>query len=150
MPRLRIPRPAALRGARLLIAAGVVLGCVDAMAQTAAPVFPDPLAPKLQTDPRNPPRFQKFEQPALVQLRPPTNFSAPASGAGDTGFDSTNNRKKTKGKAKTKSPANAQAISPGVPAPAVVSPYQKPPADTAGGAFAAAPGTPPVELGPIR
>jgi hypothetical protein len=131
------------------MAAGLALWCADATAQTAAPVFPDPLAPRLQTDPRNPPRFQKFDRPALVQLGPPANFSSPASGAGDTGFDSSNSRKsksKSKGKAKTKSPTNAA----GSPAPVAISPYQKPPADTAGGAFAAAPGTPPVELGPIR
>lgn len=118
------------------------------MAQSAA--VTDPLAPKLQTDPRNPPRFRKFDRPSLAQLGPPANFTAPASGAGITGFDSTNARKKTKSKAKAKSPLNAQATAPGLPAPVTVSPYQKPPANSAGGAFAAAPGTPPVELGPIR
>ena len=44
--------------------------------------------------------------------------------------------------------ANAQAIAPGVAAPLTVSRYQTPPPDT--GAFAGAPGAPPVELGPIR
>ncbi len=131
----------------------------DAMAQTAPPPYPDPLAPKLQTDPRNPPRFQKFTRPSLVQLGPPTKFTAPASGAGITGFDSTNSRKKAKGSAKAKPPANAQAneqtnsraIAPGLAEPITVSPYQKPVAGSAGAAFAAAtPGEPPVELGPIR
>ena len=46
------------------------------------------------------------------------------------------------------SPADAQAIAPGLPAAVTVSPYQKPAA--AGAAYAQAPGTPPVELGPIR
>jgi hypothetical protein len=130
------------------MAACVALWSADAVAQTAA--FPDPLAPNLQTDPRQPPRFQKFTRPGLVQLGPPATFTPPASGAGDTGFDSTNSRKKAKGKAKAKSPVNAQAITPGLPTPTPVSRYQKPATDSAGGAYAQAPGAPPVELGPIR
>jgi hypothetical protein len=53
-------------------------------------------------------------------------------------------------------PVNAQAIAPGLPAPVPLSPYQRPPptatdaSNTANGAYAQAPGTPPVELGPIR
>ena len=141
MPRLRPLIPLTPRGARLLMAACVLAWGADAVAQTA--VVTDPLAPKLQTDPRNPPRFQKFDRPALVQLGPPAAFTAPASGAGDTGFDSTNNRKQAKGKAKassnTKSPANARTIAPGLPAPTTISRYQKPPADAVGGAFAQAP-----------
>jgi hypothetical protein len=76
------------------MAACVALSGADAQAQTAAPPFPDPLVPTLQTDPRNPPRFQKFTRPGLVQLGPPAKFSPPASGAGVTGFDSTNSRRK--------------------------------------------------------
>ena len=148
MPRLRPLTPVTPRGARLLMAACVALWSADAVAQTAA--FPDPLAPNLQTDPRHPPRFQKFTRPGLLQLGPPANFSAPASGVGDTGFDSTNSRKKAKGKAKAKSPVSAQAITPGLPTPTPVSRYQKPATDSAGGAYAQAPGAPPVELGPIR
>jgi hypothetical protein len=152
VPRLRPLTPVTLRGARLLMAACVLAWGADAVAQTA--VVTDPLAPKLQTDPRNPPRFQKFDRPALVQLGPPATFTAPASGAGDTGFDSTNSRKKIKGKAKansnTKPPADARATAPGLPAPTTILRYQKPPSDAAGGAFAQAPGAPPVELGPIR
>jgi hypothetical protein len=157
------------------MAACVALWSADAVAQTAAPPFPDPLAPNLQTDPRNPPRFQKFTRPGLAQLGPPANFSTPASGAGITGFDSANARKKTKPKARASagnpraatsnanaaSPnanavpadtnaaaAHARAIALGVATPLIVSPYQTPPPDT--GAFAQAPGAPPVELGPIR
>ena len=148
MPRLRPLTPVTPRGARLLMAACVALWSADAVAQTAA--FPDPLAPNLQTDPRQPPRFQKFMRPGLVQLGTPATFTPPASGAGDTGFDSTNSRKKAKGKAKAKSPVSAQAITPGLPTPTPVSRYQKPATDSAGGAFAQAPGAPPVELGPIR
>ncbi len=149
MPRSRPFVSATPRGARLIAAACVALWSADALAQTAPPPFPDPLAPKLQTDPRTPPRFQKFTRPELVQLGPPpASFASPAAGAGITGFDSTNHRKKTKGKAKAKSPADAQAIAPGVADPLVVSRYQTPPPAT--GAFAMAPGAPPVELGPIR
>jgi hypothetical protein len=149
--RFCFPRSAAPRGARLLVAACVALGCGSATAQMASPAFTDPLAPKLQTDPRNPPRFQKFSRPALAQLGPPTNFSPAASGAGDTGFDSTNSRKaKAKRNARTGTRANAEAIAPGLPQPASVSPYQKLAAGSGNGAYAGAPGTPPVELGPIR
>ncbi len=136
------------------MAAGVALWGADALAQTAA--SPDPLTPWLQTDPRHPPRFQRFSRPALAQLGRPTTFVAPAAaaGAGDTGFDSTNSRKKAKGKVKAKSPAiapaNMRAIAPGPPAMAPASRYQKPITAAAGGAYAQAPGTPPVELGPIR
>ncbi|MGH6682618.1 MAG: outer membrane beta-barrel protein [Pseudolabrys sp.] len=128
------------------MAVGMAMCASGAMAQT----FTDPLAPTLQTDPRNPPHFRQFSRPALAQLGSPANFTAPASGAGITGFDSTNSRKKTKSRTKTKSSADAQAIAPGLPAPTIVSPYQKSSADSAGGAYAAAPGAPPVELGPIR
>ena len=159
MPRSRPSSPVLPRGARLLVAACVAMSSATALAQTASPPYLDPLAPKPQTDPRNPPRFQKFNRPSLVQLGPPAKFAPPASGAGITGFDSTNNRKKAKAGAKPKKPetaqpnepTNPQAIAPGVAQPITVSPYQKPVADSAGAALAAAPpGAPPVELGPIR
>jgi hypothetical protein len=151
VPRLRNRHPAAPRGAGMLVAACLALGAVDALAQTAAPPFPDPLTPTLATDPRNPPRFQKFTRPGLVQLGPPAAFTPPASAAGDTGFDSTNSRKaKAKGKAKPKSSTNAQAIAPAAAQPAAISPYQKPPTNSGNSAYAAAPGEPPVQLGPIR
>jgi hypothetical protein len=147
VPRFRPSHSITPRGACLLLAACLTMGGGAAMAQSA---ITDPLAPKLQTDPRNPPRFQKFERPALAQLGPPPDLTAPASGAGITGFDSTNARKKTKGKAKAKTSPNAQTNAPGLPAAVTVSPYQKPPAGSAGGAFAQAPGEPPVEIGPIH
>ncbi len=147
MPCFR-PRYPRLWCARLLMAVGAAMWITDAMPQSAS--ITDPLAPKLQTDPRNPPRFQKFDRPALAQLGPPANFTPPASGAGITGFDSTNSRKRVKAKAKTKPSANAQAIAPGLPSPITVSPYQKTLVDAPGGAFAQAPGAPPVELGPIQ
>ncbi|MBI3702479.1 MAG: outer membrane beta-barrel protein, partial [Rhizobiales bacterium] len=148
MQRLALLSSVAPRG--LLVAACLVLGGGGAVAQIAAP---DPLTPRLTTDPRNPPRFQPFSRPAQAQLTAPTIFTPPASGAGDTGFDSTNTRK-LKGKAKpnnkTKERSEAQATAPGTAAPLKVSPYQKPAGKSGTGAYAAAPGNPPVELGPIR
>ena len=147
MPRFRLSRPITPRGASLFLAACMMLWDSAAMAQSA---IDDPLAPKTQTDPRNPPRFQKFDRPSLAPLGPPANFTAPASGAGITGFDSTNARKKTKGNAKATLSSRAQSNAPGAPAAITISPYQKPLADSAGGALAQMPGEPPVEIGPIR
>lgn len=135
-----------------------LLCCQAAMAQTAQPEYPNPLTPKLQTDPRKPPTFQKFSRPELAQLGPPPTFTEPPSAAGDTGFDSTNSRKakaKSAAKTKPKSKAGDSALGTAVQdAPAAVSPYQKPfPASGAtsgNAAYASAPGTPPVELGPVR
>jgi hypothetical protein len=123
----------------------------DVNAQVAAP---DPLAPKLNTDPRNPPTFQKLSRPEQAQLGAPATFTPPQrapSAAGDTGFDSTNSRKaKAKAKPKVKPGTDDQAVAAQTP-PAVISPYQKPFATPGSKAFAAAPGEPPLpELGPIR
>ena len=136
----------------LLIAAACLAS--PARAQTAFQ-FPDPLAPKLQTDPSKPPTFQKPTKPSKTQFGPPTNF-APASGAGKTGFDSTNARKKTAGKRKpagTAASTDSKTIAPGLPAPLTISPSspaQKPANNAFAQAPAAPPGTPPVEIGPIR
>jgi hypothetical protein len=145
------PRPACL-----LLAAGLVLGSREAGAQTAM-VFPDPLAPKLESNPDNPSRFEQPSQSAQRQTRSQFGFAPPASGAGNTGFDSTNARKKSKAKPKPASAANAQVPSPGAAATTalpVPSPYQipqAPPSDEENTALAAAPGSPPVEeIGPIR
>lgn len=153
---LRLPRStlAARHSAGLFAAACVLaLGAGATSAQIVPPDYPDPLAPKLQTDPRKPPRFQQFAQPAQAQLGPPTNFTTQPSAAGDTGFDSSNKKKaKAKAAAKTKpkpkAGADALAIAPAAAPAAAVSPYQKP--FQASGAYAAAPGAPPVEIGPIR
>jgi len=135
--------PVTPRGARLLLAVCVLLGSAAAEAQVAAP---DPWTPRVTTDPRNPPRFQKFTRPTLAQLGAPVPLAPPASGAGDTGFDSTNVRK-AKSKPKPKSRA---ASARGQAAALPVSPYQKPATNEASAAFAAAPDSPPVEFGPIR
>src|SRR5262249_52496201 len=92
----------------------VALGSGHARAQFAGP---DPFPPNLQGDPRKPQQFQTA--PRVAQTAPTTTFApytlpAPASGAGDTGFDSTNvHKKKPKAKAKsTTAPAAAAAAPP--------------------------------------
>jgi hypothetical protein len=151
VPRFFPLRQAALLGA--VAAACLLLGGVEASAQVPAP---DPLTPKLQTDPRNPPKFQTFARPDLAQVGPPTTLTplaTPPSAAGDTGFDSTNNKKAKAKKAKAKPGTDARAAAPAatLPAPAVISPYQKPATPAANAAYASAPGEPAVpEIGPIR
>jgi len=147
--RIRCPATAGAPLCALL----VVCASVTARAQTAAS---DPLAPFLAPGIAPPSQFQRPAPTSLAQYAPPVGFTPPAAGAGDTGYDSTNSRKsqaaKVKAKAKAKPQPAAQAIAPGVPAPEPVSPYQKPPpnSDSGNGAYAQAPGAPPVELGPIR
>jgi len=145
------------RRACLLLAAGLVLAGRDAVAQTAL-IVPDTLAPRLDCDPNSPPRFEPANQPAQPQTRFQPAVAPPASGAGVTGFDSTNVRKKTK--VKRKPGATASALRPvlGMAATSVApapSPYQIPQIPPSGDAdkapAAATPGGPPVEkIGPIR
>lgn len=159
MQRFGPRRPA--RG--LLMAACLVLACRDATAQSA-PAYPDPLAPQLATGPLHPPRFRNFSQAAPLTQRA---FAPVPSGAGTTGFDATNARKKLPPKPKPGTAATARPLRAGgarplrpgapqaLPAP---SPYQVPqipeaqPSDEGNAALAAAPpGTPPVpEIGPAR
>ncbi|HEY6022664.1 MAG TPA: outer membrane beta-barrel protein [Pseudolabrys sp.] len=126
----------------------MMLPCAEVLAQMANPSYTDPLTAKLQTGSRTPPRFQKFDREALARLAAPATFTPPASGAGTSGFDSTNNRK-ARVRAKIKTSANAQAIAPGVATPPTVGPYDKP-AEVTGSVAAGAPGAPPVQLGAIR
>ncbi|HXX07351.1 MAG TPA: outer membrane beta-barrel protein [Pseudolabrys sp.] len=145
MGSLRNGRGVVPRAIGMLAVAGTMLYHADVRAQTVAALFPDALTATV-SDPRNPPRFQKFDRAALAQLSAPPTFTPAASGAGATGFDSTNARK-TKPKAKSKTLANAQAIAPGVPMPPTTS---NKPADVTGSISSGAPGAPPVQLGPIR
>lgn len=139
---------AASYGAGLLTAAcALALCCGPALAQIAFP--DDPLTPKLQSDPRKPPRFQQTGRSA--QLTAPPTFTPPPSAAGDTGFDSSNAKKakakaapKTRPKSKAGGDASADAAIP------AVSPYQRPFQASGNRAYASAPGAPPAELGPIR
>jgi hypothetical protein len=125
-----------------------MLSCGTVWAQTQPPGYPDPLAPSLQSDPRSPPRFQQSNRAPFAQAPASAVFTPPASGAGDTGFDSSNTRKYAPKRTGANTSTDTQTIAPGLPAPVAPSPYQKPTSTT--GSYAQAPGTPPVELGPIR
>jgi hypothetical protein len=155
--RFLFPFAPAPRGARLLAAVCLSLIGGHALAQTTAgPDYADPLTPQLQTGTRNPPpRFQPSNRAPLAQA-PATGVFAPASGAGRTGFDSTNSRKAKPARTTAAgSAARRQAIAPGAPQPLAQSPYQKPipalpaPTQSASGIYTAATSRPP-DIGPIR
>ena len=163
VPRFRPPRLCAPRGAHLLMAACVALGSTEARAQNASSVYTNPLAPSLQTDPRSPPHFQRFAQPALARLGPPANFTPTGSGAGNTGFDSSNTRASgthappsraaTSAFRSSATPTRRSTV--GTQSPQVeraTSPYQVPPPSASGNniAYDAQPGTSPVALDPTR
>jgi len=145
-PPKRMPSLIATCGTGLFLAGGVLLIGGDARAQMTG-AFMDAFAPKLQA-PSGAPRFQKYDRDALAKLAETATFAPAGSGAGTTGFDSTNARK-SRSKIKTKNAANAQAIAPGVSAAPVLSPYDKS-ADITASVPAGTPGAPPVQIGPIR
>jgi len=134
--RLCLPRLAWRHRYACLLAAAVATGAAgQARAQLAAP---DPMTPRLSAGQGTAPAFQRVDRPTLAQADQPTTFTPPASGAGNTGFDSTNNRR-ARGRAVAPRPAtgraaggtDAQASVPGAAtqsttAPAI-SPYQVPP-----------------------
>src|SRR5262249_62257357 len=80
------------------------------------------------------------------EMNAPPKFMSPASGAGATGFDSTNTRK-VKSRTKPRTSAYAQATAPGVP---VAAPPSGKSGDVTGSISTGMPGSPPVQLGPIR
>jgi hypothetical protein len=138
-----------------LVAATLVLSCASAHAQVTGAIQ-DPLAPPTDSDRKLP--QQKFKPLApRAQLGPPQSFERPASGAGTTGFDSTNARKRS-AKTKPKKPADpkgeakatAPAVTPLDTAPTPSTPAaQTPPRvpDAAQRALASGPpGLPPVAL----
>jgi hypothetical protein len=122
-----------------LYAAAVLCGCLSATAPARAQSFEqafDPFAPKttLWSDP-----FQKKPPPSSRSPRP--LFQLPASGAGKTGFDASNARKRKI--VKRKPGRDTAAGSPLGPPTSLAAPLA---------AFAQAPGTPPpeTEIGPVR
>ena len=158
MPRIRFPLKVALSGACLLVT--VWSGGSDVAFAQVMVAPPDPLAPKMQSDPRKPPpTFQRSNRAPFAQAPASSVFTPPASGAGRTGFDSTNSRKSRPPRAArtgsstataTNTTDDSRAIAPGVPQPLAASPYQTRP-KTGQGAYAQAPGLPPEpEIGPIR
>jgi hypothetical protein len=127
-----------------LLAACLIVCAAQALAQTS---LPDPLTPS-PTDPRNPSRFQKFKRAQPQRLSPPANFK-PVSGAGVTGFDATNNpARATAAPTQGNSSGNASSAE-AQQEQKYLSPYQEPPPGSEN-VYAAAPASPPVELGPIR
>lgn len=82
MPLHQRQLPTAYFGAILLAAgwASMISGS-DATAQLAPTIYQSPLTPTLQTDPRQPPRFQTFNQPASAQFGPPKTFVPQPSNA---------------------------------------------------------------------
>ena len=139
----------------------------SALAQSVLPA-PDPFAPQLESDPRKPPTFHKLQPAPPLRANPTTRFAPIPPGAGLTGFDATNARKKLKAKRNAKAPVNrafpltrADRAAPAQIEP--VSRYQIPVPPLSSDATNAAispnstlaiapgsPGAPPVEIGPIR
>jgi hypothetical protein len=172
VPRFRLPRLAAPRGAGLLLAAccglGVGLGCVDAHAQLATPQASDPFAPDYTTPAGKPPRFEKSNRKKRAStggvprtFQPIEPLAPPTSGAGTTGFNATNApTKRTTTRASVyggrsygaasddaaaddnASGAQANALTP----PQDISPYQQPIPPLGSDARAEAPGQPPVSV----
>lgn len=133
----------------MALACVLTLSSGAAFAQIVTPDA-DPLAPRQASKPQT---FQKFGPQQRQQLAQTPTFTPPASGAGNTGYDSTNSRRaKAKKQAAQKpgSAARAQASATDEAPPLTLSPYQKPFPTEAKNAMAHATGKPPVEFGPIR
>lgn len=153
VPRSRLSRTAAPQGACLLAALWLA-GGGSALAQVMPPPgTTDPLAPKLQTDPRNVPRFQKSNRAPYAQAPGSAVFAPVPSGVGTTGFDSSNARKRTTA-VKPKIGASSRTSAPPLQGPLTVPPAPTPAKlvqPSGQGAYAQAPGTPPeTTIRPIR
>lgn len=147
--RADLTKRTAFAGLMTLVCA-LVLTSGAALSQIMTPDS-DPLAPK-PSDPRKPQTFQKFGPQQQQQLAQTPTFAPPPSGAGDTGYDSTNSRRaKARKQAATRKPTTARAQASATdPPPVALSPYQKPFPTDAKSAMASSSGQPPVEIGPIR
>jgi hypothetical protein len=158
VPRLRFRGSAAPQCVSLVAVCLAVLQG-GAAAQTTRAQTAQLFAPPSDSDTdtngktKKPPRYEQFRRVSpKAQLGPPPNFERPpASGAGWTGFDSSNARKRTTKNKKQKPKSDDQSIAPGEAAAPPASPYQSGIPEAAKRALASgAPGTPPVELGPIE
>lgn len=146
----------------------------------AALVNPDPFSPTLESNPNEPPRFEKSKRRRQERLGQPTTFNQifppPPSGAGTTGFDASNSpdrnsKANTRNDTTITAPAPELGTTPALPPPGAApnpppapSPYdlpqipeqasaaeQAPAGEEANGAFASQPGNEPMpEIGPIR
>ena len=136
----------------MTLACALTLASGAAFGQIVTPDS-DPLTPR-PTNQQKPPTFQTFGPQQQQQLAQTPSFTPPSTGAGNTGFDSTNSRRgKARNQAAPRKPATAaraQAVSNDQPAPIPLSPYQKPFAADAKNAMASTTGEPPVTIGPIR
>jgi hypothetical protein len=161
---LRFRTPALLRGIGLLAVVGTLSATTQVPAQTQrfAQTEPaqsyDPLAPipsdsSAQKKPRSYQAFDRSPASATADQPKPFEPPAPAAGAGNSGFDSSNARKRARATkprtAKARTAANERDIAPGDPAPVPSSPYQRATPTNGKSAYASAgqPGQPPVELG---
>jgi len=152
--RYDVKRRADIAGSRPILGT-MALACVLALSGSAAfaqIITPDadPLAPRQAGRPQT---FQKIGPQQQRQVAQTPTFTPPASGAGATGYDSTNNRRAKAKKQATQKPGStvsAQALSTDQPAPPTVSPYQRPFPTEAKNAMAQTAGQPPVAFGPIR
>jgi hypothetical protein len=147
-------RRADFTGSRPIIGT-MALACVLALTSGAAlgqivTADPDALTSKPISQQQ---KFRKLGPQQQQQLAQTQSFTPPASGAGNTGYDSTNSRRaKARKQAVTSKPttARAQDLTTDQPPPIALSPYQKPFPAEAKAAMASSSGEPPVELGPIR
>ncbi|HWK96750.1 MAG TPA: outer membrane beta-barrel protein [Pseudolabrys sp.] len=153
--RYDVKRRADIAGSRPFLGT-MTLACMVAFSSSAAfaqIVTPDadPLAPKQAGKPQT---FQKFGPQQQQQLAQTPGFTPPPSGAGSTGYDSTNSRRaKAKKQVVTQKPGSAsraQALPGDQPTPLTLSPYQKPFPTEPKSAMAQGTGQAPVEFGPIR
>ncbi len=127
--------------------------CTAASAQTTSAIQ-NPLTPPSDSDQKIPGTYRKFKQvDPTAQLGPPASFQPSSSGAGTTGFDSTNIRKRKKLPRKSTTPKLmaptplATTRVPLVTPPALSTPAVPPAAQKA--LASGQPGQPPVALSPI-
>lgn len=140
----------------LLSVAWLMLAGAPARGQEALSA-PELFSPWLDGDRRNPPRFERRE-PASAAAREKRMTPIP-SGAGVTGFDSSNARKTRRSKRGVQTAATAPAAGAGeenasryqnpIPPLDAIAPSRSPVLGSAS-ALPPAPGAPPVDFGPIR
>jgi hypothetical protein len=135
----------------LALLVGGLLCASEAAAQGTMQVTPapfDPLAPP-DLKQKKPPAYQTFDpNTPRTPAKETTTFQPPAaaSGAGSTGFNSTNSRRVAR--PKTKDVAADRKIAPGAPAPPPAPSQRAPLSNAASKSFASGPpGQPPVQIG---
>ncbi len=154
MARLRIRGPAVSSGAGALLAVSITV-CAPAFAQNApatTPVFSSPLAAPAESEKKLLP-YERFSKVPPRPPRAPARFEKPAaSAAGKTGFDSSNSKKTAKRAPAAPASATSDPATPEFPLSFPVKPATatKPANDPKAAYAQSAPGSPPVEFGPIN